>query len=149
MLVTTATVGTSFRNEPSPTGATGAAHWNVVSKMRTPKIRIGASLLGSIAFYVITNTGDWLLEPLYAKTFAGWVQALTTGLPESACSVSGVTNSHAAGVIVTITVAPRCFIFTMDSSLSARPAALFSRPASKAAARSAGLKFSGIRSHAF
>ena len=36
---------------------------------------------GSTLFYVITNTGAWLASSLYAKTFAGWVQALTTGLP--------------------------------------------------------------------
>ena len=43
---------------------------------------VGASLLGSIAFYLITNTGDWLADPGYAKTGAGLWQALTTGLPQ-------------------------------------------------------------------
>ena len=42
---------------------------------------LGASLVGSIAFYVITNTGSWLAEPMYAKTAAGWWQALVSGLP--------------------------------------------------------------------
>ena len=42
---------------------------------------LAASLAGSVAFYVITNTGSWLYEPGYAKTFLGWVQALTSGLP--------------------------------------------------------------------
>ena len=32
-------------------------------------------------FYVVSNTGSWLYEPGYAKTFAGWLQALTIGLP--------------------------------------------------------------------
>jgi hypothetical protein len=45
-----------------------------------PRI-LGASLLGSLAFYVITNTASWIAEPLYAKTAAGWWQALVTGLP--------------------------------------------------------------------
>jgi hypothetical protein len=40
-----------------------------------------ASILGSILFYVVTNTSSWLTWPGYAKTFAGWQQALTTGLP--------------------------------------------------------------------
>jgi hypothetical protein len=40
-----------------------------------------ASFAGSLIFYVITNTGSWLAEPLYAKTAAGWVQALTVGVP--------------------------------------------------------------------
>ncbi len=42
---------------------------------------LGASVAGSLIFYVVTNTGSWLYEPAYAKTAAGWLQALTTGLP--------------------------------------------------------------------
>ena len=49
-------------------------------RARLPQM-IGASFIGSLLFYVITNTGSWLAEPAYAKTAAGWVQALTTGLP--------------------------------------------------------------------
>ena len=45
-----------------------------------PRI-LGASVAGSLLFYVITNTGSWLAEPAYAKTAAGWWQALTSGLP--------------------------------------------------------------------
>ncbi|HEX4085220.1 MAG TPA: DUF6580 family putative transport protein [Chthoniobacteraceae bacterium] len=40
-----------------------------------------ASMLGSVIFYVVTNTSSWLTEPGYAKSAAGWVQALTTGQP--------------------------------------------------------------------
>jgi hypothetical protein len=40
-----------------------------------------ASFAGSVLFYVTTNTGSWLTLG-YEKTFAGWVQALTTGLPD-------------------------------------------------------------------
>ncbi len=42
---------------------------------------LGASFAGSIIFFVITNTGSWLYQPEYAKTAAGWVQAMTTGMP--------------------------------------------------------------------
>ena len=42
---------------------------------------LAASCAGSLLFYIITNTGSWLYEPGYAKTFAGWLQALTIGLP--------------------------------------------------------------------
>ena len=42
---------------------------------------LAASFLGSLIFYVLTNTGSWIYEPGYAKTFAGWLQALTSGLP--------------------------------------------------------------------
>ncbi len=41
----------------------------------------GAAVTGSLIFYVITNTGAWIGEPLYATSFAGWFQAMTTGLP--------------------------------------------------------------------
>jgi hypothetical protein len=40
-----------------------------------------ASVAGSIVFFVITNTGSWLSDPGYAKTAAGWLQAMTIGLP--------------------------------------------------------------------
>ena len=40
-----------------------------------------ASLASSSAFYLITNTASWLTSPVYAKSTAGWLQALTTGLP--------------------------------------------------------------------
>jgi hypothetical protein len=39
------------------------------------------SLLCSVLFYLATNTVSWWTEPGYAKTVAGWVQALTVGLP--------------------------------------------------------------------
>lgn len=42
---------------------------------------IGGGLLGAVLFYLITNTASWLYDPGYAKTFAAWLQALTTGLP--------------------------------------------------------------------
>jgi hypothetical protein len=42
---------------------------------------LGASVAGSILFFVISNTGSWLYDPGYAKTAGGWVQAMTTGLP--------------------------------------------------------------------
>lgn len=42
---------------------------------------LAASFVASLIFYVVTNTGSWLSDPGYAKTGAGWLQALTTGLP--------------------------------------------------------------------
>jgi len=42
---------------------------------------VGGGLLGAILFYLITNTASWLSLPGYPKTLAGWIQALTTGLP--------------------------------------------------------------------
>ena len=39
------------------------------------------TLLGALLFYLVSNTVSWLVNPVYAKTIAGWVQALTVGLP--------------------------------------------------------------------
>lgn len=42
---------------------------------------VSGSLVGAILFYLVTNTSAWLQNPEYAKTVAGWIQALTTGIP--------------------------------------------------------------------
>lgn len=42
---------------------------------------LGGTLAASVFFYVVTNTGSWLGLTAYPQTFAGWVQALTVGLP--------------------------------------------------------------------
>lgn len=45
------------------------------------KLLLGG-LLGAVIFYLVTNTLSWLQDPAYAKTIAGWIQALTIGHPE-------------------------------------------------------------------
>jgi len=42
---------------------------------------LGGGLLGAVLFYLITNTISFFQDPAYAKTFAGWLQALTLGVP--------------------------------------------------------------------
>ena len=42
---------------------------------------LAGTLLSSVAFYLITNTGSWLGLAAYPQNFAGWIQALTVGLP--------------------------------------------------------------------
>ncbi len=39
-------------------------------------------LLGAVLFYLVTNSLSWFQDPAYAKTIAGWIQALTIGHPE-------------------------------------------------------------------
>jgi len=39
------------------------------------------TLIGALLFYLVSNTVSWLVNPAYAKTIVGWVQALTVGLP--------------------------------------------------------------------
>jgi hypothetical protein len=49
---------------------------------RAPWIKlVGGGMLGAILFYLVTNTAAWLQNPAYVRTFAGWIQALTTGVP--------------------------------------------------------------------
>ena len=40
----------------------------------------GGGLIGALLFYLVTNTAAWINLP-YAKTLAGWMQAITLGLP--------------------------------------------------------------------
>ncbi len=42
---------------------------------------LSGGLLGAILFYLVTNTAAWMQNPQYAKTLAGWIQALTIGTP--------------------------------------------------------------------
>ena len=42
---------------------------------------IGGTLAGVALFYIVTNTAAFFYDPGYAKTFAGWLQALSVGLP--------------------------------------------------------------------
>jgi hypothetical protein len=42
---------------------------------------LGTALAGSLLFYAVANTGTWIASPEYAKSFAGWIQSMTTGLP--------------------------------------------------------------------
>lgn len=42
---------------------------------------LAGGLTGALLFYVVTNTASWLMDPAYAKTLLGWIQALTVGTP--------------------------------------------------------------------
>ena len=39
------------------------------------------TLFGALLFYLVSNSVSWMVNPAYAKNIAGWVQALTVGLP--------------------------------------------------------------------
>jgi hypothetical protein len=48
----------------------------------TPWLKlVSGSFLGAVLFYFVTNTAAWLQNPEYVRTVAGWIQALTTGIP--------------------------------------------------------------------
>ena len=43
---------------------------------------LSGALAGSLVFFLATNTDAWLRDPFYAKSAAGWWQAMTIGRPE-------------------------------------------------------------------
>ena len=57
--------------------------------------------MGAILFYFITNTASWLNNPDYAKTLAGWIQALTTGLPNFPSTWEFFRNTLLSGGLFT------------------------------------------------
>lgn len=42
------------------------------------------TFVGSVLFFVVTNTGSWLGSPYYAQTLTGWLTAMVAGLPFAA-----------------------------------------------------------------
>ncbi len=42
---------------------------------------LGYSLVGSALFFLVTNFGAWLADPMYAKTTAGLMAAYVAGIP--------------------------------------------------------------------
>jgi hypothetical protein len=57
------------------------AGWLLRGKSRELPSVLGATFGVSVIFYIVTNTGCWLGAAAYPQSFAGWIQALTTGLP--------------------------------------------------------------------
>lgn len=49
------------------------------------RLSIAQGLLGvatcGLTFYLLTNTAAWITQPEYVKSFSGWLQANTTGIP--------------------------------------------------------------------
>lgn len=42
---------------------------------------LGASLIGAVLFFVISNFGSWIADPMYPKNMAGLITAYIAGLP--------------------------------------------------------------------
>lgn len=54
----------------------------LVSRRRNLVTLLAGALGSSLVFYFATNSVAWFGDAYYAKTFAGWWQALTVGHPE-------------------------------------------------------------------
>lgn len=52
------------------------------------KTLLPASLASSFIFYCLTNTVSWIFDPGYVKTWAGFLQAQTVGLPQYSATPS-------------------------------------------------------------
>ena len=90
-----------------------------VSKQVSLKTIVPASLAGSVLFYVITNGFSWLTDPGYVKSFLGFVQALTLGLPQYSATPTWMffRNSVVSDLLFTL-------LFVACMSFSRRTAAL-------------------------
>ena len=62
---------------------------------------LGGAVAGSILFYIVTNTDSWVRDPNYAKTAAGWVQALTVGRPEFPPTLLFFRNAFVSDLLFT------------------------------------------------
>jgi hypothetical protein len=62
---------------------------------------VRGGVLGSILFYLITNTAAWWWDPAYPKTLAGWIQALTIGTPGFPPTIHFLFNSLLSGGLFT------------------------------------------------
>ena len=52
----------------------------LLKKVTMPRVLIGA-LSATAIFFLITNMGSWLNDPIYTKDFSGLMQAYIAGLP--------------------------------------------------------------------
>ena len=62
--------------------AAGVGIGLMVSRRRNWVNLLGGALAGSLLFYLVTNTASWAGDLGYARTAAGWWQAMTVGHPQ-------------------------------------------------------------------
>jgi hypothetical protein len=72
---------------------------------RRPLEWLSCSAIGTLGFYLLTNSASWLTDPAYAKTVAGWVQALTIGSPGYPPTWMFLRNSFASDLLFTMLIA--------------------------------------------
>jgi len=53
-----------------------------VKKKASASVLFGACFASTVLFYLMSNTVSFFMDPGYAKSAAGWWQAVTTGLPQ-------------------------------------------------------------------
>lgn len=80
-----------------------AAIWGGSLRQRVGVMGTLAGVAGcSVGFYLITNTQAWLVSAAYEKTFSGWLQALTTGVPGYPPTLLFLRNSLVSDVVFSL-----------------------------------------------
>ncbi len=54
---------------------------SMVMRIKSFKNLLGASVLGAILFFLISNFGSWMADPMYPKTMGGIMTAYVAGIP--------------------------------------------------------------------
>jgi hypothetical protein len=79
---------------------------------------LGGAVAASLLFYVVTNTVDWFFDSsvpfpveLYAKTFSGWLQALTIGHPNFPPTYLFLRNTLVSDLLFTAAFLLTQFVF--------------------------------------
>ena len=82
---------------------------------------LSGALGGAVLFYLVTNTASWVGDAYYAKTVAGWWQALTIGHPEHAPTLFFFRNTFLSDLLFT-----GAFVLAMETRahLVGRPSLL-------------------------
>ncbi|MEI6323192.1 MAG: DUF6580 family putative transport protein [bacterium] len=62
---------------------------------------LAGTLVASLIFYIVTNTGCWMGQSAYPQDWAGWIQALTVGLPGYPPTWSFLRNSLIGDLLFT------------------------------------------------
>lgn len=73
----------------------------LVARRRNWLTLTAGTLGGSLLFFVVTNTVSWAGDVYYAKTFGGWLQALTVGHPEFPPTLWFFRNTLAGDLLFT------------------------------------------------
>ncbi len=99
----------------------------MVCRRKTWLTLLAGCVGGSLLFYVATNTASFLGDAYYAKTLAGWAQALTFGHPEFPPTLLFFRNTLASDLGFTAV-----FALVMEwSALRAGQPSLLQRPATR------------------
>lgn len=101
----------------------------LVARRKSWATLFAGSLGGSVLFYAVTNTASWWTDVYYAKTAAGWWQALTIGHPEFPPTWFFFRNTFLSDMLFTA-----AFVIAMEyAALRSGAASLFQKVSAREA----------------